>query len=178
MNGDFVNLLERLVNAGVEFVLIGGFSGVVHGCTYVTQDIDICCSFSPANLLALQEALVEVHPVHRMTPGRRKLELTEENCAQFENLHLDTDCGPLDCLSTVAGLGDYDQAKRASEIVRADETPIHTLTLDALIKSRQAMNRPRDQEVLLQLQAIKRLHDNRYRAANSKPDTNDSRVGP
>ena len=40
MSSDFLNLLERLVNAGVDFVIIGGFAGVVHGCTYVTQDIN------------------------------------------------------------------------------------------------------------------------------------------
>jgi hypothetical protein len=45
-------LLECLVHAGVDFVIVGGYAGVVHGCTYVTQDIDICCDFSPANLLA------------------------------------------------------------------------------------------------------------------------------
>ena len=57
MSNDFLNLLERLVQAGVDFVIVGGFAGVVHGCTCVTQDIDICCDFSPANLLALQKAI-------------------------------------------------------------------------------------------------------------------------
>jgi len=67
----FLNLLQRLVRARVEFVIVGGYAGVVHGCTYVTQDVDICCGFSPANLLALQEAVSDLHPVHRMTPGRK-----------------------------------------------------------------------------------------------------------
>ena len=116
MSGRFPNLLERLVRADVDLVVVGGFAGVVHGCTYVTQDIDICCDFAPANLLALQKALGDLHPVHRMTPGRKKLELTAENCTQFKNLYL-----------------------------------------DALIKTKRAMNRPRDREVLLQLEAIKQL---------------------
>jgi hypothetical protein len=57
VSSDFLNLLERLVKAGVDFVIVGGFAGVVHGCTYVTQDVDICCDFSAANLLALQKAM-------------------------------------------------------------------------------------------------------------------------
>ena len=39
MSSDFLNLLERLVNAGVDFVVIGGFAGVVHGCTYVGRSV-------------------------------------------------------------------------------------------------------------------------------------------
>lgn len=37
---------------------------------------------------------------------------------------------------------------------------LRTLSLDALIKSKQAMNRARDREVLLQFEAIKRLKGN------------------
>lgn len=31
MSSDFLNLLDRLVKAGVDFVIVGGFAGVVHG---------------------------------------------------------------------------------------------------------------------------------------------------
>ncbi|MFB0524409.1 MAG: nucleotidyltransferase [Phycisphaerae bacterium] len=161
MSSDFLNLLERLVNAGVDFVIVGGFAGVVHGCTYVTQDIDICCDFSSANLLALQKAIYDLHPVHRMTPNRLKLELTKENCSQFKNLNLDTDIGQLDCLSFIDGLGDYRKVKRTSELVEVQDMRLRVLSLDALIKARKAMNRPRDKEAILQLEAIRRLKDER-----------------
>ena len=157
MSSDFLNLLERLVRAGVDFVIVGGFAGVVHGCTYVTQDIDICCDFSTANLLALQKALSDLEPVHRMTPKRIKLRLTEQTCGQFKNLYLDTKIGRLDCLSFIDGLGDYEQVKRASRLVAVEDMKICVLTLDALIKTKRAMNRPRDKEAILQLEAIKKL---------------------
>ena len=158
MSSDFLNLLERLVNTGVDFVIIGGFAGVVHGCTYVTQDIDICCDFNPANLLALQRAISDLHPVHRMTPKRKKLELTEQVCGQFKNLYLDTDIGQLDCLSFIDGIGDYSQAKRESELIEVEEEmKVRVLSLSALIKSKKSMNRPRDKEAVLQLEAIKKL---------------------
>lgn len=159
MSSDFMSLLERLVRGGVDFVIIGGFAGVVHGCTYVTQDVDICCDFSAANLLALQEGLCDLHPVHRMTPERKKLELTEENCGQFKNLYLDTDIGQLDCVGFVDGVGDYSQVKRASEVVDVEDVQLRTLSLEALIKAKRAMNRPRDREAVVQLEAIKRLKE-------------------
>jgi hypothetical protein len=156
MTDDFISLLERLVKAGVDFVVVGGFAGIVHGCTYVTQDVDICCNFSPANLLALQKAVSKLHPVHRMTPKRKKLELTEENCKQFKNLYLDTDIGQLDCVSFIDGLGDYQKVKQASKPVKVRDTKLRVLSLNALIKAKRAMNRPRDREALLQLEAIKK----------------------
>jgi len=157
VSNDFVNLLERLVNHGVNFVIVGGFAGIVHGCTYVTQDIDICCDFSPSNLLALQRAVSDLEPVHRMTPQRKKLELMEETCAQLKNLYLDTKEGQLDCLSFIDGLGDYSQAKLESELIEVEDTKLRVLSLDALVRTKRAMNRPRDREAVSQLEAIREL---------------------
>ncbi len=159
MSSDFFDLLGRLVNAGVDFVIIGGFAGVVHGCTYVTQDIDICCDFRPATLLAVQRAISDLHPVHRMTPGRQKLELTEQTCSQFKNLYLDTDIGQLDCLSFIDGLGDFNEVRRESELFEVEEMKIRVLSVDALIKTKKLMKRLRDREAVLQLEAIKKLRE-------------------
>jgi len=157
---DFVSLLQRLSRAHVDFVIIGGYAGVVHGCTYLTQDVDICCDFSPANLLALQRAVSDLHPVHRMIPGRKPLELTPENAGEFKNLYLDTDLGHLDCLSEVQGIGSYEHAKQASQPIEVEGTQLRVLTMEALITTKEAMNRPRDREALRQLKAIRNLKHN------------------
>lgn len=157
MDSIFLGLLERLAKAGVDFVIVGGFAGVVHGCTYVTQDIDICCDFSATNLLRLQQAVSNLHPVHRMTPNRKKFQLTKENCGQFKNFYLDTDIGRLNCLGSIDGLGDYLIVKKASVSIHVDNMQLRVLTLNALIKTKKAMNRPRDKEVVIQLEAIKKL---------------------
>ena len=159
MSSDFPSLLRRLARAGVNFVIVGGYAGVVHGCTLVTQDIDICCDFSPTNLLALQAALADLHPVHRMTPGRLPLELTAESVGEFRNLYLDTDLGHLDCLSEIQGLGGYDTVAHASQMIEIDDISVRVLTIDALIAAKEAMNRPRDREAIRQLRAIKELED-------------------
>jgi len=159
VTGGALNLLERLTRAGVDFVVVGGFAGVVHGCTYITQDIDICCDFTPANLLALKRALAGLHPIHRMTPGRKNLELTEQNAAQFKNLYLDTDMGPLDCLSRIEGLGPYAEVVQSSEITQAGAVQLRVLSVEALIKTKRAMNRPRDKEAVLQLETLRQLRN-------------------
>jgi hypothetical protein len=157
MTSNFFNLLERLVEADVDFVIVGGFAGVVYGCTYVTQDIDICCDFSAENLLRLQKALHGLNPVHRMTAKRQKLELTKDKCTKLKNLYLDTDIGRLDCLSFINGIGNFQTVKDKSILIEAEDIQLRVLSLDALIKAKKAMNRPRDKGAILQLEAIKKL---------------------
>ncbi len=157
MTSDYLSLLGRLVKAKVGFVIVGGFAGVVHGCTYVTLDLDICCDFSAKTLLALQEAIKDLNPVHRRKEVRTPLELDEESCGRYKNLYLDTDIGQLDCVCQVDGVGDYERVKQASEIIKAGGIRLKVLTLEALIESKNAMNRPRDKQVILELEAIRKL---------------------
>jgi len=51
-------LLERLLENKIDFVLVGGFAGVVHGATMVTQDLDICSSpkFNQLEILSESKA--------------------------------------------------------------------------------------------------------------------------
>ncbi len=159
MKKDLSSLVELLSKGAVEFAVVGGYAGVVHGCSYVTADVDICCLFSEENLLRLQKALSDVHPVHRMTPGHQALRLTEENCGQFKNLYLDTDIGQLDCLSFVEGVGSFLQVKESSEEVEIGGVAVYVLGLEALIKAKKAMGRPNDKEAVLQLEAIQKLRE-------------------
>jgi hypothetical protein len=157
MRDDFFTLLKRLSKNGVDYVIIGGFAGIAHGCGYVTQDIDICLDFNTDNLLRLQKALADLHPVHRMTPGRLKLELTGENCEQYKNLYLDTDTGQLDCIGFVEGIGNFQQAKSNSIVVEIEDLKLQVLNIDALIETKKAMNRQKDKQAIIQLEAIKKL---------------------
>lgn len=42
-------LLQRFADAGLEFVVVGGFAGVLHGSSYVTDDLDICAVLTGEN---------------------------------------------------------------------------------------------------------------------------------
>ena len=42
-------------------------------------------------------------------------------------------------------------------LIEAEDIQLRVLSLDALIKAKKAMNRPRDKEAILQLEAIKKL---------------------
>ena len=46
---DIQRLLKLLTENDVEFVIIGGFAAIVHGSSMVTEDLDLCISFSENN---------------------------------------------------------------------------------------------------------------------------------
>jgi hypothetical protein len=148
-------LLQRLLQQQVEFVVIGGVCGIMHGVTLVTTDLDVCCRFTAANLYRVQAAVRDLHPYHRLTADKLALELTDELCERLKNLYLQTDLGKLDCLGEVAGVGSYETVLENSLIFRLSYGDFRILNLDAAIASKEAVGRPRDLEAAKQLRAIR-----------------------
>jgi len=148
-------LTRRLVEARVEFVLIGGFAAVAHGVTLVTRDVDVCCRFSERNLMRIQEAFADLHPVHRLRPDL-PLPLTFQQCAGLKNLYLKTDLGIVDCLGEVLGVGDFESAWKNSVELELPFGNCRILDLEALIRAKEAMNRDHDRITVRQLREIKK----------------------
>ena len=147
-------LLARLHQQGVEFVLIGGVCGVMHGSGLLTVDLDVCCRFNPANLRRLESTLSDLHPYHRMTPNKLPFALTDELSSSLKNLYLQTDLGKLDCLSEVTGVGDYDTALKRSIEFNMSFGPIRMFDLETLIISKEAVGREKDKYALPVLRAL------------------------
>jgi hypothetical protein len=90
-----------------------------------------------------------------MTPQKLPFVLTDELCASLKNLYLDTDFGPMDCLSSVPGIGDFEDVKRRSIELPITAGACPVLDIDALIEAKSATNRTHDRMTILQLKAIK-----------------------
>lgn len=147
-------LLIRLAKAGFPFVVVGGYAAYAHGVTLVTQDVDVCCEFTEDSLQRLSTAIGDLHPVHRMRPDRLPLEIKPGMSANLQNLYLDTDEGQLDLLGMVLGIGGYQEALQHSIDVCIDECQIRLLSLSAIIRAKEALNRDRDREAVRQLRFI------------------------
>jgi hypothetical protein len=152
---DDQGLLLRLQKEQVEFVIIGGFCGVLHGVSLVTQDLDIVCRLSEANLRRIEGAVKDLHPFHRLTPNKLPLVLTDELCTRLKNIYLQTDLGKVDCLSEVAGIGDYEAAVKRSVFCKLSYGDFRMLNIDALIAAKEAAGRDHDLMAVKQLRAIR-----------------------
>ena len=148
-------ILKRLHGAKVEFSLIGGLASRHHGSTLVTEDVDVCARFTPENLRRIESAFKEFHPRHRLTANKLPLELTDELCHSLKNIYLTTDLGILDCLSEVAGVGDFDAVLRQSDLMGFPFGSCYVLNIDALIQAKKTVGRPHDLIAVTQLEAIK-----------------------
>jgi hypothetical protein len=146
-------LTRRLIAAHVEFVLVGGFAAVAHGVTLVTRDVDICCRFSEANLMRIQMAFADLHPVHRSRPDL-PLRLTPEQCAGLKNLYLKTDLGVVDCLGEVLGIGDFEVVLKNSVEVELPYGKCSIIDIQTLIRAKEAMNRDHDKITVKYLKEI------------------------
>ena len=147
-------LLDRLIKANVEFVLVGGLAASIHGSSLNTRDVDVCCRFTEANLMRIQSAFADLHPVHRMRPDM-PLALTSEQCATLKNLYIKTDLGVVDCLGDVLAVGDFEEALKHSVEIKLPIGTIRILDVDTLIKAKEAMARPHDLIAVQHLKALK-----------------------
>ncbi|HEX4350338.1 MAG TPA: hypothetical protein VH251_08115 [Verrucomicrobiae bacterium] len=152
-------ILRRLIEAKVEFSLIGGQASRYYGVTLVTEDVDICARFSRENLRRIESAVKDFRPRHRLTANKLPLELTDELCQSLKNVYLTTDLGILDCLSQVAGIGDFDAVIHQSQLKEFPFGRCYVLKIDALIRAKQAVGRPHDLVSVAQLQAIKEKNE-------------------
>ncbi|HUG09646.1 MAG TPA: nucleotidyltransferase [Opitutaceae bacterium] len=147
-------LLQRLADAGLEFVVIGGFAGVLHGSSYVTRDLDICAVMSPENFAKLRQALSDLNPVHRMTPKKLSFLHHPGDDSRLLNVHLETDAGAVDVLGDVLGIGAYEELVQNSIEIPLFGRTCRVISLEALIKAKEAVGREKDLLVAKELQAI------------------------
>ncbi len=150
-----LDILSRLIDRRVEFVVVGGLAGIVHGSSIVTEDVDVCAPLTEANLTRILDALEELEPRFRMSPDRPALPADPKRLAGFKNLNLLTTLGQLDILSEITGVGNYDEVRRQAVELDVSGMPCHVLGLDALIAAKQALGRPKDLRAAIELEAIR-----------------------
>ena len=158
---DFETLLRLLADHQIPFVVVGGYSAMLHGSALMTRDVDVVCPMTPDVLTELQQALAPHAPVHRMHPDRPPFTAEQASGGEWNNLYLSTDLGVLDCLGEIRGIGDFDACLARSIALDLGSFEIRVLSLDALIEAKRAMGRPRDLHTAEELEAIRMQQNKR-----------------
>ncbi len=147
-------LIERLCDAGIDFVIVGGFAGVLHGSTLVTRDLDVCTVLSAENVTKLRATLCDLRPTHRMTPQRLSFLDTPEPGLGMKNLDLETELGPIDFLGSILGIGDFERVRAASIEIDLIGRRCRVISLQDLIQAKEALGRDKDLLAAKELRAI------------------------
>ena len=132
-------LLQRLLDADIDFVIVGGFGAVLHGSTLVTRDLDICAILTPANVGKLRGAFRDFHPTHRHNPQRLSFLEIPRSDVELKNLYLQTDLGALDVLGSITGVGNYERVAANAETVELFGHRVRVISIEDLISPRKRL---------------------------------------
>ena len=134
--------------------MVGGFAGVLHGASLVTQDLDLCLLLTPENVAKLRSILKDLHPKHRMTPKKFSFLDVPDDISQLNNLYLETDLGTVDLISSVTGVGDFERVSRKAETAEVFGYSCKVISIEDLIRAKEAMGREKDVAMVKQLKVI------------------------
>ena len=156
---DFAGVIRTLVDAGIDFILVGGVAGTVHGSARLTRDVDVVYERSPENMRRLVDALSSHNPYLRGAPQGLPFLWDLNTIQRGLNFTLTTRLGDLDLLGELTGGGGFEQLREHSSIVRVFDRDVQVLDLDWLIRVKRAAGRPRDLEALAELEALREERD-------------------
>jgi predicted nucleotidyltransferase len=145
--------LRTLVSSGVEFIVVGGVAGVIHGAARATYDVDVVYRRDDANLDRLVAALAPFSPYPRDAPPGLPFRWDARTVRQGLNFTLDTRLGAIDVLGEVAG-GVYETLLPHSIEVDLGGFRVRCVDLPTLIRLKRAAGRAKDFEALAELEAI------------------------
>jgi hypothetical protein len=150
-------LIQRLSDADLDFVIVGGFAGMLHGSTIVTRDIDVCAELTRENVAKLRETLSDANPTHRQSPEHLSFLNHPAADVEVDELRLETTLGPLDVLSSIKGVGDYARVRASSIEIELFGRRCRVISIEDLIAAKQALGKPRDIFAAQELRAILEL---------------------
>lgn len=141
----FDEILRRLVEAEVRFVVIGGLALGARGVVRATKDIDVSVALDPANLDRLAEVAVaaggRVQTGEALFGSQRSIAAA---LASGDQVAIETDLGRLDVVQGLDGVPPYEELlSRASEAEVLGVT-VAVCSIEDLRTMKQAAGRTRD----------------------------------
>lgn len=158
---DFKTALKALTEAGVDFVLIGGYAAMVHGASPGNADLDICYESTQKNRERLIHALSPYHPQPRGIPEDDSFVLDNHLLQEKMELKLDTDLGPVDVFGSFGDEDIFPDLRRKATNISVFGVSIRVASLDDLIRLKGAAGRPKDLKVLNELEHLRKVRDSK-----------------
>jgi hypothetical protein len=145
---DLLALLRTLTKHQVEYLVVGGVAGVLHGAPISTFDLDLVHSRREENVARLLEALNELEACYRIQPERR-LKPQASHLASPGHQLLLTRFGPLDLLGEVGAGRQYEDLVAESLMLPAGEDLfVRVLNLETLIDLKEELGQEKDRATL------------------------------
>lgn len=137
-NDDFRDFLDALNNNEVKYILVGGFSVILHGYPRTTGDMDIWVERTSENYQRLKKAFFEF--------GMPVFDMTEDNFLHHPNWDVFSFGNPpvaIDVMIKVKGL-EFQGCFQEAVIFEDDGLKIRTIHKNNLIEAKRIAGRSKD----------------------------------
>ena len=120
----------------------------------LTRDLDVCAVLTDPSVAKLRATFRDLHPIHRQTSQRLSFLDTPDPGVPLKNVYLQTDLGPLDVMSSITGIGDFESVKKHAVPFELFGRRVFVMSIEDLIKAKEALGRHKDLLVAQELRAI------------------------
>ena len=139
-NRDFADFIRCLNNAGVEYMLVGGYATIIHGYNRTTGDLDIWVGRTAENFKKLSKAFKEFQmPLFDMSRER----FLHDNTVDVFTFGRSPVC--IDIITRLKGL-EFAEVWKRKETQVVGGVKVNNISLEDLIAAKRAVNRPKDQD--------------------------------
>ncbi len=161
MASNFLEILNRLHDSRVEFVIVGGVATALHGGTRVTFDLDIVPSFREGSWPAVIDLLWELGARPRIPESLdriRDVELVRQWRREKGMLALNfrNADGSIEVDLIVAEADRFEELSQRAVSVAIDQRTFLVASIDDLVAMKQRAGRPQDLLDIAQLRDIQK----------------------
>jgi hypothetical protein len=137
-NDDFHDFINALNQSEVEYILVGGYSVILHGYSRNTGDLDLWVNKTRENYNKLKNAFYSFGmPVFDMT------EFNFLNNSQFNVFSFGKPPVSIDIMTEVKGLSFY-SAYQSASIIKIENLSVRLINLNDLLKAKKSSGRSKD----------------------------------
>lgn len=147
-------LLRTVIDAGVEFIVVGGVAGGLHGSARATYDLDVVYGRRRENLERVCRGLRPLNPYLRGAPAGLPFRWDVETLAHGVNFTLTSLAGDIDLLGEITGGGRYEDLLPHTIEAEAFGLTFRCVSLPKLIALKRAAGRPRDFDAVAELEVL------------------------
>ncbi|WP_407352164.1 hypothetical protein [Luteimonas sp. R10] len=153
-------IFKALADAGVEYVVVGGFAVIMHGHLRATRDLDLVIGLSPDNCAKGMEALssIGLRPRLPVTLADFSNPTKRDDWAQNRNMQVFQLWDPANPERSVDIFVreplDFRAMIAEAVVKNLDDVPIPVASIRHLIQLKRAAGRPLDQDDIRALQQI------------------------
>lgn len=141
-NQDFRDFISEFNKYQVSYILVGGYSVILHGYSRTTGDMDIWVDRTIENYQKIKRAFLSF--------GMPVFDMTEENFLNHPTWDVFTYGTPpssIDIMVKVKGLN-FDECFKKAITFEDDGLLIKTIHINDLVVAKKTTNRPKDQDDL------------------------------